>query len=99
MIFNSSYDSGIVPESWKIGQITALFKKGKKNSAANYRPVSLTSIICKVMEKLVRKKIVDHMTEYSLFSRQQFGFIKGRSTTLQLLKVLDSWTEIIDQGG
>ena len=99
MIFNSSYDSGIVPESWKIGQITALFKKGKKNSAANYRPVSLTSIICKAMEKLVRKKIVDHMAEYSLFSRQQFGFIKGRSTTLQLLKVLDSWTEIIDQGG
>ena len=99
MIFNSAYDSGIVPGSWKIGQITALFKKGKKNLAANYRPVSLTSIICKVMEKLVRKKIVDHMTEYSLFSRQQFGFIKGRSTTLQLLKVLDSWTEIIDQGG
>ena len=51
MIYNSSYDSGKIPEGWEVGQITALFKKGKKNSAANYRPVSLTSILCKIMEK------------------------------------------------
>ena len=99
MIYNSSYDSGNIPKGWKVEQITALFKKGKKNSAANYRPVSLTSILCKIMEKLIRKKIVDHMTANSLFSNKQYGFFKGRSTTLQLLKVLDHWTEIIDQGG
>jgi hypothetical protein len=54
-IFNSSFKTGTVPEGWRIGQITALFKKGSKNSASNYRPVSLTSIICKLMEKLIRK--------------------------------------------
>lgn len=57
MIFNESFKSGKVPEGWKVGQITALFKKGSKNSASNYRPVSLTSIICKLMEKLIRKRI------------------------------------------
>ncbi|CAG2232241.1 unnamed protein product [Mytilus edulis] len=99
IIFNSSFSSGIVPEGWKIGQITALFKKGDKKLASNYRPVSLTSIICKIMEKLIRKRIVDHMNKYGLFSDRQFGFIGGRSTGLQLLKVLDHWTEILDNGG
>ena len=52
-----------------------------------------------MMEKLVRNQIVNHMKANSLFSKQQFGFISGRSTTLQLLKVLDEWTEILDEGG
>ncbi|CAG2184497.1 unnamed protein product [Mytilus edulis] len=99
MIFNSSFKTGTVPKDWKIGQITALFKKGDKKLASNYRPVSLTSIICKLMEKLIRKKIVDHMNRYNLFSDRQFGFIGGRSTSLQLLKVLDHWTSILDRGG
>ncbi|CAG2186217.1 Uncharacterized protein YMR196W [Mytilus edulis] len=51
------------------------------------------------MEKLIRKRIVDHMNKYGLFSDRQFGFIGGRSTGLQLLKVLDHWTEILDNGG
>ena len=98
-IFNSSFKTGTVPEGWRIGQITALFKKGSKNSASNYRPVSLTSIICKLMEKLIRKRIIQHMDKFDLFSIRQFGFMGGRSTTLQLLKVLDHWTTILDNGG
>ena len=67
-IFNSSFKTGTVPEGWRIGQITALFKKGSKNSASNYRPVSLTSIIGKLMEKLIRKRIIQHMDKFDLFS-------------------------------
>jgi hypothetical protein len=59
-----------------------------KNSASNYRPLSLTSIICKLKEKLIRKRIIQHMDKFDLFSIKQFGFMGGRSTTLQLLKVL-----------
>ena len=77
----------------------ALFKKGDKSDPGNYRPVSLTSIACKMMEKLVRNQIVEHMKRNKLFSKKQFGFISGRSTTLQLLLVLDQWTEILDNGG
>jgi hypothetical protein len=53
---------GLVPKLWKEGNITALFKKGDKTEPGNYRPVSLTSVICKTMEKLVRETIVKHMS-------------------------------------
>ena len=96
IIFNSSFESGTVPEAWKVGQISALFKKGDKKSASNYRPVSLTSVICKTMEKLVRQRITKYMDSNNLFSNRQFGFISGRSTSLQLLNVLDQWTEALD---
>ena len=99
MIFNKSFETGIVPDDWKKGQITALFKKGDKKQAANYRPVSLTSVASKIFEKLIRSRIVDHMNSNNLFSDKQFGFIGGRSTSLQLLTVLDKWTKILDEGG
>ena len=51
------------------------------------------------MEKLIRKKIVDHFHRHNLFSNRQFGFIGGRSTALQLLVVLEHWTSILDEGG
>jgi hypothetical protein len=61
----------------------------------NYRPTILTSVICKTMDKLVREIIVMHMSANKLFSNKQFGFISGRPTTLQLLKVMDEWTDIL----
>ena len=51
------------------------------------------------MEKIVRKLIVNHMIKNDLYSKKQFGFISGRSTTLQLLLVMEEWTEILDKGG
>ncbi|MEW8545715.1 MAG: reverse transcriptase family protein, partial [Candidatus Thiodiazotropha sp.] len=99
IIFNKSFESGLLPDEWKKGQITALFKKGDKKEPANYRPVSLTSVVCKIFEKLIRQRIIEHMNRNNLFSNKQFGFIGGRSTSLQLLTVLDKWTEILDSGG
>ena len=99
ILFNTSLNEGVVPDIWKEGNITALFKKGDKSDPGNYRPVSLTSVICKIMEKLIREMIVAHMIKNQLFSKKQFGFISGRSTTLQLIKVMDKWTEILDNGG
>ena len=89
IIFNSSMCQSLVPQLWKEVNITALFKKGDKAEPGNYRPVSLISVICKTMEKLVREIIVKHMSANKLFSNKQFGFISGRSTTLQLLQVMD----------
>ena len=51
------------------------------------------------MEKIVRKVIVNHMIKNDLYSKEQFGFISGRSTTLQLLLVMEEWTEILDKRG
>jgi limonene-1,2-epoxide hydrolase len=64
-------------------------QKGDEAEPENYRPVSLTSVVCKTMEKQVREIIVKHMSANKLFSNKQFGFITGKSTTLQLLKVMD----------
>jgi hypothetical protein len=99
LIFQCSMDTGKVPQDWKIANITAIFKKGNKSDAGNYRPVSLTSIVCKLMETLVRNSLVDFMNRNNYFSDKQYGFISGRSTVLQLIRVLDTWTEILDRGG
>lgn len=98
-IFNRSLEDGKLPQEWKEANITAIYKKGSKSDPGNYRPVSLTSIVVKTLEKLVRNSIVNHMDKNNLLSSKQFGFISGRSTQLQLLNVLEDWTAIIDNGG
>ena len=99
IIFNYSLETGTLPKDWKRAVISAIYKKGSKSSPGNYRPVSLTSVVGKVMESIIRDKINSHMIENKLYSPRQYGFISGRSTTLQLLKVLDMWTQILEKGG
>jgi hypothetical protein len=99
IIFKNSMENKNIPNEWREGCITALFKKGSRKMASNYRPVSLTCILCKVLEKFIRDHIVNHMKKNTLFSPKQFGFISGRSTSLQLLYVLERWTKILDEGG
>ncbi|KAK3100218.1 hypothetical protein FSP39_016457 [Pinctada imbricata] len=98
MIFRKSHEDKDIPEEWKTARSSAIFEKGSKSIAGNYRPVSLTSIVGKVMEKLVRNHLLEHFITNSLFTNKQYGFIGGRSTSLQLLRVLDEWTEAIDAG-
>ena len=74
-------------------------KKGPKTHSSNYRPVSLTSIVVKTMEKLIRDTPVQHMLTNNLFSDNQFGFLPSRSTTLQMIIVLDELTKMLDGGG
>jgi hypothetical protein len=99
IIYSNSYTNSVCPDEWRCANVIALFKKGDHKYAGNYRPVSLTCIVCKVLETIVRVSIVNHMQVHKLYSNKQFGFISGRSTVLQLLKVLDRWTEILDEGG
>lgn len=98
-IFRSSLREGKLPQSWKEANITPVYKKGSRSDPGNYRPVSLTAICCKIMEKLVRNAMLKHLIENQLLSAKQHGFVYGRSCTTQLLKVLDIWTEILDNGG
>ena len=98
LLFNESLSCGTLPAEWKEGLVSAIFKKGSRKNAGNYRPVSLTSIVCKCMEQCIKDHIVRHMMANDLFSTQQFGFIKGRSTVLQLLKVMEIWTRALDNG-
>ena len=76
-----------------------IFKKGEKTKANNYRPVSLINLICKILEALLRDKIMQHMCKNELLSPLQHGFIGGRSCTTQLIRALDDWTNILEDGG
>jgi hypothetical protein len=98
IIYQTSMRDMELPEEWKQGKISAIFKKGNRKSAKNYRPVSLTSIVCKSLEHIVREHIMKYMAKNKLFSENQYGFMPGRSTTLQLLHVIDKWTEALDEG-
>ena len=60
---------------------------------------SAPQLVCKILESIIRENIVEHMRSNKLFSDKQFGFISGRSTVLQLIRVIDNWTEILDEGG
>jgi Reverse transcriptase (RNA-dependent DNA polymerase) len=99
MLFKSSLEEGQLPRAWKEANVSPIHKKGPKSSVDNYRPVSLTSVCCKVMEKVVRRVLLSHMVENGHLSDYQHGFVHGRSCTTQLLKVIDAWSEILDQGG
>ena len=73
-----------------------IFKKGDKCSADNYRPVSLTSVVCKLFEKFVRDAMYKHLTENNILSPDQFGFCQGRSCVTQLLVTANDWLFSID---
>ena len=89
ILFNKSIEESELSRTWKTALISVLFKKGDKTLASNYRPVSLTSIICKVLESIVKDHLVEYMVLNNLFSDKQHGFINGRSSNLQLLKVME----------
>ena len=97
-LFNESLSQGVLPDQWRHSVISVLHKKGKKDVVENYRPISLTCILCKVMESIVRDYIMSYFIENNLFSNYQYGFIKNRSCTLQLLRVVDDWTNHLDSG-
>jgi ribonucleases P/MRP protein subunit RPP40 len=97
-LYNTSLDSGIVPGDWKDAGVTPLFKKGKKSDAQNYRPVSMTSLICKIMESILKDAIMSHLDKLSLIRDSQHGFTRGRSCLTNLLEFLEKITLELDEG-
>ena len=73
-----------------------LFKKGDSSLVANYRPVSLCSVVCKLMESVINTKILDFLDLHKLLSDKQFGFRKNKSCAQQLLKCRNEWTKFLN---
>ena len=86
-------ESGILPLSWKQANVVPIFKKGKRNDPNNYRPVSLTSSSCKLLETLIRDEVIKHQDDNNLLSVAQHGFRSGHSCNTQLMEVLSDWAE------
>ena len=95
-LFICCAESRQIPSDWKLANVIALHKKGPRNRAENYRPVSLTSILCKLYEKLVKTHIFNHVEDK--LSLDQHGFVGGRSCTSNLLEAFDTILDMIDDG-
>ena len=98
LIFKKSLVDGECPEDWRSANVTPIHKKGDRTDPSNYRPVSLTSQVCKVMESLIRDHVLNHLTENNILRDEQHGFREGRSCLTNLLETVEQWTEIIDDG-
>jgi hypothetical protein len=96
-LFQRSLAEGVLPSEWKLAEVTALYKhKGARNDPNNYRPISLTSSICKIMERLVNDALLKHLTANNLITANQFGFLPKHSTTDQLAYLLHELHESLN---
>ena len=78
--------------------VTPIHKKGSQSTASNYRPISLTSIPCRILERLLKNHIVEYLDTNKVIRDSQFGFRKGRSCQLNLISYLETITRAIDEG-
>ena len=97
-LFNKSLNSMTVPVQWKTSNIIPIFKKGSHSDPLNYRPISLTSVSSKSMERVLAAGIHQYLDENNILSEAQFGFRSGRSVQDQLLLTYDYVTAQYDQG-
>ena len=88
-IFSRSYKTGQVPGDWRTANIAPIFKKGCRNTAANYRPVSLTCICSKLMEHIMVSQISNHLDKQKILSPYQHGFRVGKSCETQLIEFIE----------
>ena len=83
---------------WKRANISPIYKKGCRSEPLNYRPISLTSVACKILERIIKKQLVLHLESGNLMSKAQHGFRSGKSCTTQLLEYLYDVENALDNG-
>ena len=97
LLFNRSYQEGILPEGLKSANVIPIHKGGDKTLPKNYRPISLTPIITKIFERIYADILTKHLDDHQILSPAQHGFRKKRSTTTNLLQFWDTVTDLADQ--
>ena len=98
IILQQSIDQSRVPQQWRTANVIPIFKKGSKRDAANYRPISLTSHVGKLLERIIRDHILRHLDNKQLIKPSQHGFLPGRSCQSNLLEFLERVTDDTDRG-
>ncbi|KAJ7424345.1 RNA-directed DNA polymerase from mobile element jockey-like protein [Pitangus sulphuratus] len=98
MIFEQAWEPGEVPADWKLSNAVPIFKKGKKEDPGNYRPVSLTSVPGKVMEKIIPRCIEKHLKDNTVIGHSQHNFMRGKSCLSDLIPFYDNVPHLVDQG-
>ena len=98
MMWQESFNIGIIPPALKMQYITPIYKKGDRTKAANYRPVSITSHLIKIFERVLRSRLVAHMEKNHLLTDKQYGFRKKRSCLTQLIDHVDHILKCLNSG-
>ena len=96
ILFRTSYYTCKIPKEWKLAHVVPIHKKGSKNSVANYRPISLTSIIMKVYERIIRADLLRRCS--SKLNKHQHGFLPGKSCETQLIPFYDNLARTLNGG-
>ena len=97
-IYRRSIQTGQLPADWRSANITAVFKKGERNKAENYRPVSLTSVACKLLEHIICRHLRNHLERHNILTDRNHGFRSGYSCETQLITTLHDLFESYDAG-
>ena len=92
LMYNSFLSISQIPAAWKRAIITPIHKKGPTSNPANYRPISLTSVFSKLMERVVVTDLLTYLRENNLITKHQHGFMNRRSTLTNLLESVNDWT-------
>ena len=98
ILFKESLSKGCVPEDWKNANVSPIFKKGSKEKAENYRRVSLTSHICKTLERIITQDITKHLEDNNLIRNSQHGFRNNKSCLTNLLEFSEKVVNSLDEG-
>ena len=98
VLFQKSLDSGQVPHDWTKACVTPIFKKGYRSDPINYRPISLTCILCKVMEHIVASNLSRHFEQNDILYDLQHGFRERRSCETQLIQLVEELARNTSQG-
>ncbi|GAB0179653.1 mitochondrial enolase superfamily member 1 [Grus japonensis] len=97
-IYQQSWLSGEVPVDWRLANVMPIYKKSQKEDLQNYRPVSLTLVLEKVMEQIILTAIMRHIQDNQVIRPSQHGFMKGRSCLTNLISFYDKMTRLVDEG-
>ena len=98
ILFQYIFSCETVPSIWRHAYVTPVFKKGKSSLVQNYRPISLTSVVCKIFESSIKVDLVKFLAANNLITSNQHGFIAKRSTCTNLIETLNQWTLIMRDG-
>ena len=98
LLLRKSLDEGKIPDIFKLAYVTPIHKGGSKQKPEQYRPVSLTSHVMKVFERVIKKRIMKHLIENQALNDGQHGFVPGRSTQTQLLAHYNEIYEALMEG-
>ena len=98
ILFNKSMNSGIVPADWRCANVVPIYKSGPKGEPVNYRPISLTSVVVRVMERILKNKMLLYLRSNKIINPSQHGFLPKKSTSTNLNEYLEYITKQLDEG-